>query len=94
MAKAVWNGVVLAESDRCEMVEGNHYFPPDSVKREFLKPSPTHTECPWKGTASYYHVEVGGQRNADAAWYYPEPRAAARNIKDHVAFWKGVKVEP
>jgi uncharacterized protein (DUF427 family) len=94
MAKAVWNGAVLAESDRCEMVEGNHYFPPDAVKREYLKPSHTHTECSWKGTASYYHVEVGGQRNPDAAWYYPEPRAAARNIKDHVAFWKGVKVEP
>lgn len=94
MARAVWNGVVLAESDRCEMVEGNHYFPPDAVKREYLKPSNTHTECPWKGTASYYHVEVGGQRNPDAAWYYPQPRAAALNIKDHVAFWKGVKVEP
>jgi uncharacterized protein (DUF427 family) len=94
MARAVWNGVVLAESDRCEMVEGNHYFPPQSVKREYLKPSDTHTECSWKGTASYYHVEAGGQRNPDAAWYYPEPRAAARNIKDHVAFWKGVKVEP
>ena len=94
MAKAIWNNTVLAESDRCELVEGNHYFPPEAVKREYLKPSNTHTECPWKGTASYYHVEVGGQRNPDAAWYYPEPRAAARNIKDHVAFWKGVKVEP
>ena len=94
MAKAIWNNTVLAESGRCEMVEGNHYFPPEAVKREYLKPSATHTECPWKGTASYYHVEVGGQRNPDAAWYYPEPRAAARNIKDHVAFWKGVKVEP
>ena len=93
MAKAIWNNTVLAESDRCEMVEGNHYFPPDAVKREYLKPSDTHTECPWKGTASYYHVEVGGQRNPDAAWFYPQPRAAARNIKDHVAFWKGVKVE-
>ena len=94
MAKAIWNNTVLAESGRCEMVEGNHYFPPEAVKREYLKPSNSHTECPWKGTASYYHVEVGGQRNPDAAWYYPEPRAAARNIKDHVAFWKGVKVEP
>ncbi len=93
MAKAIWNGVVLAESDRCEMVEGNHYFPPDAVKREFLNSSDSHTECPWKGTASYYHLEVNGQRNPDAAWYYPEPRAAARQIKDHVAFWKGVKVE-
>jgi len=94
MAKAIWNNTVLAESERCEMVEGNHYFPPEAVKREYLKPSNSHTECPWKGTASYYHVEVGGQRNPDAAWYYAEPRAAARNIKDHVAFWKGVKVEP
>ncbi len=94
MAKAVWKGAVLAESDRCEMVEGNHYFPLEAVKREFLKPSETHTVCSWKGTASYYHVEVGGQRNPDAAWYYPEPSAAARNIKDHVAFWKGVKIEP
>jgi len=93
MAKAIWNGVVLAESDRCEMVEGNHYFPPEAVKREFLRPSSAHTECPWKGTASYYHIEVDGQRNPDAAWFYPEPRAAARQIKDHVAFWKGVKVE-
>jgi len=93
MAKAIWNGVVVAESDGCEMVEGNHYFPPDTVKREYLKPSDTHTLCPWKGTASYYHVEVDGQRNADAAWYYPEPRAAARQIKDHVAFWKGVRIE-
>lgn len=94
MARAIWNNTVLAESDRCEMVEGNHYFPPDAVKREYLKPSNTHTECPWKGTASYYHVEVSGQRNSDAAWFYPEPRAAARQIKDHVAFWRGVKVEP
>ena len=89
MAKAIWNHTVIAESDRCEMVEGNHYFPPEAVKREYLKPSDTHTVCPWKGTASYYHVEVDGQRNPDAAWYYPEPRAAARQIKDHVAFWRG-----
>ena len=94
MAKAIWNNTVLAESDRCEMVEGNHYFPPDAVKREYLKPSPTHTECSWKGTASYYHVEVDGPCNPDAAWCYPEPRAAARPIKDHVAFWRGVRVEP
>ncbi len=94
MAMAIWNNTVLAESDRCEMVEGNHYFPPEAVKREYLKPSNTHTECPWKGTASYFHIEVGSQRNPDAAWFYPEPRAAARQIKDHVAFWRGVKVEP
>ena len=94
MTRAIWNGAVIAESDACGTVEGNKYFPPDAVKREYLKPSDSHTVCPWKGTASYYHVEVGGQRNPDAAWYYPEPSAAARNIKDHVAFWKGVKVEP
>ena len=94
MAKAIWNNTVLAESDRGEMVEGNHYFPPEAVKREYLKPSETHTVCSWKGTASYYHIEAGGQHNPDAAWYYPEPSAAARNIKDYVAFWRGVKIEP
>ncbi|MBI2956397.1 MAG: DUF427 domain-containing protein, partial [Acidobacteria bacterium] len=70
MAKAVWQGAVLAESDRCVIVEGNHYFPPESVHRQYLKPSDTHTACSWKGTASYFHVEVAGQRNPDAAWYY------------------------
>jgi len=94
MPKAIWNGAVLAESDRTVVVEGNHYFPPESVRREHLKASDTHTVCPWKGTASYYHVEAGGQRNPDAAWYYPEPKDAARHIKDHVAFWKGIRVEP
>ena len=94
MAKAIWKGAVLAESNQCVLVEGNHYFPPQSVHKEYLRTSNTHTECPWKGTASYYHIEVNGERNSDAAWFYPEPRAAARNIKDHVAFWKGVHVEP
>ena len=93
MPKAIWNGVVLAESDRCEVVEGNQYFPPDAVKREYFKPSATHTTCPWKGVASYYDVVVDGETNGDAAWYYPEPKEAARNIKGYVAFWRGVKVE-
>ena len=93
MPKAIWNGAVLAESDRCEVVEGNQYFPPDAVKREYFKPSATHTTCPWKGVASYYDVVVNGETNRDAAWYYPEPKEAARNIKGHVAFWRGVKVE-
>ncbi|MGH9773524.1 MAG: DUF427 domain-containing protein [Candidatus Acidiferrales bacterium] len=94
MARAIWNGAVLAESNNCVMVEGNHYFPAASVHSEYLKPSDTHTVCPWKGTASYYHVEVNGQRNADAAWYYPQPSAAAAEIQDHVAFWRGVRIEP
>ena len=93
MSKAIWNGAVLAESDRCEVVEGNQYFPPDAVRREYLKPSATHTTCPWKGVASYYDVVVNGETNRDAAWYYPEPKAAARNITGYVAFWRGVKVE-
>ena len=93
MSKAIWNGAVLAESDRCEVVEGNQYFPPDAVRREYLKPSATHTTCPWKGVASYYDVVVNGETNRDAAWYYPEPKEAARNIKGYVAFWRGVKVE-
>lgn len=93
MAKATWNGEVIAQSDKTVMVEGNHYFPPESVQQEFLKPSETHTKCPWKGTASYYSVEVDGQRNADAAWFYPDPFPAAKQLKDHIAFWKGVHVE-
>jgi uncharacterized protein (DUF427 family) len=93
MAKATWNGTVLAESDRTVVVEGNHYFPPEAVRKEHFKPSQTHTVCGWKGTASYYDVEANGQVNKDAAWYYPDPLPAASQIKDHVAFWKGVKVE-
>ena len=93
MAKATWNGTVIAESDQTVMVEGNHYFPHEAVHFEFLKPSQTHTVCPWKGTASYHDVVVNGERNADAAWYYPEPSAEAKKIKDHIAFWKGVRVE-
>jgi uncharacterized protein (DUF427 family) len=93
MPKAIWNGAVIAETDAFETVEGNVYFPPDSVKREFFQPSDTHTVCPWKGTASYYTLAVNGQENKDAAWYYPDPKPAAANIKDHVAFWRGVTVE-
>jgi uncharacterized protein (DUF427 family) len=93
MAKATWKGAVIAESDRCEIVEGNRYFPPDAVRREHLRESATHTTCPWKGIASYYDVVVGGETNRDAAWYYPETSEAARNIKGYVAFWRGVTVE-
>ncbi len=92
MIKALWKNTVLAESDQTVVVEGNHYFPPGSVHRHYLKPSGTHTTCPWKGEASYYHIEVAGEVNKDAAWYYPDPKDAAQNIKDHVAFWKGVEV--
>lgn len=92
--KATWNGTVLAESDDTVVVEGNHYFPLSSVKQDLLEPSDTHSVCPWKGTASYYSVRVDGETNADAAWFYPEPKDAAAEIKDRVAFWKGVTVEP
>lgn len=91
--KAQWKNAVLAESDKTVVVEGNHYFPPEAVNRQYLKPSDTHSTCPWKGRASYYHVEVDGDVNEDAAWYYPDPKDAAQNIKDHVAFWKGVEVK-
>jgi uncharacterized protein (DUF427 family) len=93
MARATWNGRVIAESDRCEVVEGNQYFPPGTVKREWLRDSATHTTCGWKGVASYYDVVVDGQVNKDAAWYYPDPKPAAKNISGYVAFWKGVKIE-
>jgi uncharacterized protein (DUF427 family) len=93
MAKAIWEDTVLAESDQIVEVEGNQYFPPAAIKTEHFKPSATHTVCPWKGTASYYDVEVEGKRNHDAAWFYPEPKAAAKQITGYVAFWKGVRVE-
>ncbi len=93
MARAIWNGVVLAESEQGQVVEGNYYFPPDVINQQHFKPSSTHTTCPWKGIASYYDIEVDGQVNKDAAWYYPEPKEAAQNIKGHVAFWRGVQVE-
>ncbi len=93
MAKATWKGTVLAESDSYEVVEGNVYFPPESVEREYLTPSDHTTTCPWKGKARYATVSVNGDVNENAAWFYPEPKEAASNIKDHVAFWKGVSVE-
>ena len=91
--KAIWNGAVLAQSDETVVVEGNHYFPADSVDRQYVRDSATTSFCPWKGTASYYTVVVDGQQNADAAWYYPAPKEAAAQIKEHVAFWKGVTVQ-
>lgn len=93
MPKAIWNGVVLAESNNCEVVEGNQYFPPDALKMDYFKPSEKNTFCPWKGTASYYTLEVDGQTNPDAAWVYKDPKSAASNIKDHVAFGRSVTVE-
>jgi uncharacterized protein (DUF427 family) len=92
MVKAIWNGEVVAESDKTIVVEGNHYFPPESVKREYLKESDTHTTCPWKGKASYYGIVVKGAVNNDAAWYYPAPKPAATQITGYVAFWKGVEI--
>jgi uncharacterized protein (DUF427 family) len=93
MAKAVWNGKTLAESDNIEVVEGNLYFPADSIDCTLFKKSDTTSVCPWKGTASYYSLVVDGKENADAAWYYPTPKDAAKQIKDRVAFWKGVEVQ-
>lgn len=90
--KAIWNGQTIAESDDTVVVENNHYFPKDSVKVEFLADSATHTTCPWKGLASYYSLNVDGKTNPDAAWYYPNPKPAASQVKDYVAFWKGVQV--
>lgn len=90
--KAIWNDTVIAESDATIVVERNHYFPPEAVYKEYLKPSNTNTRCPWKGNASYYNIEVGDKVNEDAAWYYPEPKEAAENIKGYIAFWKGVKI--
>lgn len=93
MAKAIWKEKVLAESDETVIVEGNHYFPPDSVRWDHFEQSGSNTFCPWKGVASYYDVVVNGDRNKDAAWYYPDPSDAAVKIKDYVAFWRGVRVE-
>ncbi len=95
MPTAIWNGAVLAEApaDQCERVEGNWYFPPASLKRDYFKDSNHHTTCGWKGVASYYTVVVDGQENPNAAWYYPDPKEAAQNIKGYVAFWKGVQVQ-
>ena len=93
MARATWNGAVIAESDQCIVVEGNQYFPPAAVQRQYLRESDTHTVCPWKGTASYYDVVVDGKPNKDAAWYYPQPKDAAKEIENYIAFWHGVTVE-
>ena len=91
--KAIWNNAMIAESSETVVVEGNHYFPADAVKIEYLQPSSKHTYCPWKGEASYYNVVVNGETNKDAAWYYPKPKEAAAQIKNRIAFWQGVKVE-
>ena len=91
--KATWNGATLAESSDTIVIEGNHYFPPQSVNRQHFQPSNTHTTCPWKGEASYFNVAVNDEINKDAAWFYPEPKPAAAEIKDYVAFWRGVKVQ-
>jgi len=90
--KATWENVVLAESEQTVVIEGNHYFPPDSIKREYFRSSDTHSTCPWNGIASYYHIHVGNQANQDAAWFYPEPKEAAKSIMNYVAFWRGVNV--
>ena len=93
MAKAMWNGAVIAESDRTVVVEGNHYFPPETINQQYFQESSTHTTCPWKGVASYYNIQVDGQVNKDAAWYYPTAKEKAKNIEGYIAFWRGVKVE-
>lgn len=90
--KAIWNDTVIAESNDIVNIEGNSYFPVEAVKKEYLKSSDTHTVCPWKGTASYFHLDVNGDKNPDAAWYYPEPSELAKGIKGRIAFWKGVKI--
>ncbi|HAF78133.1 MAG TPA: hypothetical protein DCG42_12535 [Maribacter sp.] len=93
MVKAIWNNTVIAESDSMVQVEGNHYFPPSTIKKEYFKTTDTHTSCPWKGVASYYDIEVDGDVNKDAAWYYPEVSELAKGIKGYIAFWKGVEVK-
>lgn len=93
MAKAIWNGAVIAESNDTVIVEGNHYFPASSINRQYFQESGTHTTCPWKGVASYYSLEVDGELNKDAAWYYPSTKEKAKQIEGYVAFWRGVKVE-
>ncbi|MFS4456559.1 DUF427 domain-containing protein [Maribacter sp. 2304DJ31-5] len=90
--KAIWNNTIIAESDDTLIVENNHYFPPESIKKEYFKESSSHTVCPWKGQASYYSLEVNGAENKDAAWYYPEVSELAKGIKGRVAFWKGVEI--
>jgi uncharacterized protein (DUF427 family) len=92
MPRAIWNKTVIAESETCEVVENNVYFPPEAVKNQYLKPSDTTSTCPWKGKASYFTLDVNGEVNKDAAWYYPDPKPAAESIKNYVAFWKGVTI--
>ena len=92
--KAIWQGQVLAESDHTEVVEGNHYFPPQAIHSQFFQASDHHTICPWKGEASYYHLQVGDKTNPNAAWHYPATKEAAKAIEGYVAFWKGVEVIP
>ena len=92
--KAIWKGQTIADSHRTIEVEGNRYFPVEDVNKDLLQPSSTHTSCPWKGEASYYNIKVNGDTNKDAAWYYPQPKDAAQHIKNHIAFWKGVEIEP
>ncbi len=91
--KAIWNNEVIAESDHTVIIENNHYFPQESIKKEYFKDSEMHSTCPWKGKASYFTITVDGKENKDAAWYYPEPFEKAKSIKNHVAFWKGVEVK-
>ena len=93
MVKAIWNGAVLAESDRTIVVEGNHYFPPEAINWQFYQASDTHTVCGWKGVASYYDLQVNDQVNRNAAWYYPSPKEAAKKIDSYIAFWRGVQVQ-
>ncbi len=91
--KAFWNGKTIAESDKTIVIENNHYFPPETVNKRYLENSDTHTVCPWKGVASYYHINVDGKKNKDAAWYYPQPKPMAKDICNYVAFWKGVSIK-
>jgi uncharacterized protein (DUF427 family) len=93
MPRAIWNGIVVAQSNRTEIVEGNHYFPPEAIHKQYFRDSATHTECSWKGTASYFDLEVEGKTNKDAAWYYPKPSPEASKIAGYIAFWNGVQVE-
>ena len=90
--KAIWNGKIIAESNKTIVVENNHYFPSNSIKKEYFENSSNHSTCPWKGEASYYSLVVEGKTNKDAAWYYPQPKSEAKEIQDHIAFWKGVEV--
>lgn len=94
MTKAIWNNTIIAESDNTIEVEGNQYFPPESIKKEYYTPTGKHTTCPWKGQASYYTIRIGNAENENGAWFYPNPREAASEIKNYVAFWNGVKIEP